>query len=260
MKKMVCTILSVLLCAGMLSGCGTSLAGDDSVVYVNKKGEVLFLDVQKLDRDFYDQNELETFVDEAVEDYTSEYGKNAVKVESLTVEDGTAKLQMKYKTAEDFTRLHGIELYQGKVVASLAAGYVYDGEFARVENGKVTGTATKQEIYAEEDLKVVVIRANMDVKVDGEICYVSCENVELTGTDSISIREGYYLETGALASVISTTGGESVNGTEQISGSTEEVQASVSDMEDAGTAESDSADVLDDGAFETEVYTFIIYK
>lgn len=53
-----------------------------------------------------------------------------------------AKLKMKYKTPEDYTAFNGIELYQGKVVASLAAGYVYDGEFARVEEGKVVGAAT----------------------------------------------------------------------------------------------------------------------
>lgn len=260
MKKIVCTVLSVLLCVGLLSGCGTSLAEDDSVVYVNKKGEVRYLDVQELDRDFYDENELETYVTEEVKNYTSEYGRNSVKVESLAVEDSTAKLQMKYKTTEDFTRLHGIELYQGKVVSSLAAGYVYDGEFAKVEDGKVVGTATKQEIYAEEDLKVVIIRANIDVKVEGDICYVSCENVNLTGPDSVSIREGYYLETGALASVINVTAGESVTGTEQITGNTEEVQEAVSDTEDAGVAETVPSDVIDDGAFETEVYTFIIYK
>ena len=56
---------------------------------------------------------------------------------AFKVEDGVAKLKMKYKTPEDYTAFNGIELYRGKVVASLAAGYVYDGEFARVEEGKV---------------------------------------------------------------------------------------------------------------------------
>ena len=50
-----------------------------------------------------------------------------------------------------------------------------------MEDGKVTGTATKEEIYSGEDLKVVIIKANRDVKVDGTICYVSSENVKLTG-------------------------------------------------------------------------------
>ena len=40
MKRLVCTVCSVLLCVGLLSGCGTSLEGEESVVYVGKKGVI----------------------------------------------------------------------------------------------------------------------------------------------------------------------------------------------------------------------------
>ena len=49
MKRLVCTVCSVLLCAGLLSGCGTSLEGEESVVYVGKKGVIASLDVETLD-------------------------------------------------------------------------------------------------------------------------------------------------------------------------------------------------------------------
>ena len=113
MKRLVCTVCSVLLCAGLLSGCGTSLEGEESVVYVGKKGVIASLDVETLDQSYYDETELKSYVDAEVEDYTAEHGKNAVKVESLKVEDGVAKLKMKYKTPEDYTAFNGIELYQG---------------------------------------------------------------------------------------------------------------------------------------------------
>lgn len=207
MKKFGCMVLGLCMVIGLFAGCGTAtIEGESNVVYVGKKGSVISLDIEELNQDYYDAEELENYVNDAVSEYNEAYGRNSVKVQELTVEEGTARLQMKYKTAADYSTFNGIELYQGKVIDSLAAGYVFDGEFARVEDGKVIGAATKQEIYAEDDLKVVIIRANTDVQVDGEICYVSCENVELTGTNSVSIREG----------------------------------------------ESDS--------FETEVYTFIVYK
>ena len=117
MKRLVCTVCSVLLCVGLLSGCGTSLEGEESVVY----GVIESLDVESLDQSYYDETELKSYVDAEVKDYTAEHGKNAVEVESLKVEDGVAKLKMKYKTPEDYTAFNGIELYQGKVVASLAA-------------------------------------------------------------------------------------------------------------------------------------------
>lgn len=191
MKKFGCMVFGLCMVIGLFAGCGTAtIEGESNVVYVGKKGSVISLDIEELNQDYYDAEELENYVNDAVSEYNEAYGRNSVKVQELTVEEGTARLQMKYKTAADYSTFNGIELYQGKVIDSLAAGYVFDGEFARVEDGKVIGAATKQEIYAEDDLKVVIIRANTDVQVDGEICYVSCENVELTGTNSVSIREG----------------------------------------------------------------------
>lgn len=245
MKKFVCMVLGLCLCMGLFAGCGTTVNGESSVVYVEKNGTVISLDVEELAQDYYDAEELESFVNDAVSEYTEEHGRSSVKVQELTVEEGTARLQMQYKTAEDYSAFNGIELYQGKVIDSLAAGYVFDGEFARVEDGKVIGAATKQEIYAEDDLKVVIIRANTDVQVDGEICFVSCENVELTGNNSVSIREGYYTDTGSKAPAVNTTPDEAVDATEQ-AGDTEVVAIPI--------------EVQDDGSFETEVYTFIVYK
>lgn len=237
MKRYVCMALGVCMCAGLLVGCGTSLEGDTSVVYVEKNGTILSLDVEQFDEDYYNAEELTDFVNEEVSAYTQENGNSSVKMEELTVDGGTARLQMKYKTADDYSAFNGIELYQGKVIDALAAGYVFEGDFASVEEGKVTGAASKQDIYQEQDLKVVVIRANTDVRVEGEICYVSCENVELTGTDSVSIREEYYLDNGMLESVAETT--EQAEESEPV-----EIPVEIDKEE----------------PIETEVYTFIVYK
>ncbi len=231
--------IAALLCAGMLAGCGKSVEADASLVYVDKKGAVTSVDVESLDVNTYDETEFEAFVDEAVEEYNAVNGKNSVKSEGITVEEGVAKLQMKYKTAEDYAAFNGIEFYAGTVVDSLAAGYTYDTDFVKVEDGTATGTASKQEIYAEEGLKVVIIRANTNVQVEGKICYVSTENVRLAGPDSVSIRDGYTPQAGAY-----TAG-------------TEDGGAEVSGTENAGDA---AAGVKENGSFETQVYTFIVYK
>lgn len=244
MRKMCKAGVGVLVCATMLAGCGTSLEADDDLVYVDKKGAVTSIDVESLDENFYDADELQSFVDEEVADYNDENGKDSVKVESLTVEDGTAKLQMKYKTTEDYTTFNGIELYQGTVVASLADGYSYNGTFAKVEDGEVTGTATKEEIYAEDDLKVVIIKANTDVEVAGKICYVSTENVKLTGNNTVSIRDGYSLTE-------EETADEAV--------ATEEA-ATEAEVDAATDSNDDTTYIADNDSFETEVYTFIVYK
>ena len=125
-----------------------------------------------------------------------------------------------------------------------------------MEEGKVVGAATKQDIYSEDDLKVAIIRANTDVKVDGEICYVSCQNVKLTGTDSVSIRDGYYLETGSVTAAVDVTGQENT-GTEQLLG-TEQAEMTGETVHTDDTEQTETAS--GDGSFETDVYTFIVYK
>lgn len=245
MRKACMAGIGVLIGISMLAGCGKSLNADTDTVYVQKNGTVLTVDVETLDKDYYDETELKDYVTDAVSAYTEEHGKNTVKLEGLSVKESTATLKMKYKTPEDYTGFNGIELYEGKVVKALAAGYDFSTDFVSVEDGKVTGTATKEEIYSGDDLKAVIIKANRDVKVDGTICYVSTENVKLTGADSVSIRDGYSLNSDNVSDENAS------GGTENVGGSTEISDTDVND---------DTAYVKDDGAFETDVYTYIIYK
>lgn len=232
MKKFTCICLCILLGVSMIAGCGTSVSSEQNLVYVDKKGGVVSVDVESLDAGYYSEEELKDFINEEIESYAQDHGKGNVSLDELKVEDGKAKLTMKYKTTQDYTEFNGIELYQGKIVKALAAGYDFKTDFSKVEEGKVTGSATTKEIYATKDLKVVIIKANTDVQVAGDICYVSNENVKLTGNNSVSIRTAY---------------GNGAAENETVNDSTE-VPA-----EDTVSAEND-------GFFETDVYTYIIYK
>ena len=100
MRKACMAGISVLIGISMLAGCGKSLDADTDTVYVQKNGTVLSVDVETLDKDYYDETELKDYVTDAVSTYTGEHGKSAVKLENLSVKDGTATLKMKYKTPE----------------------------------------------------------------------------------------------------------------------------------------------------------------
>lgn len=188
-KKTAAVLLCIFLSMELLSGCGTSVNVSERLVDVGKKGTVTYYDVYNFDKDYYDENELKTSLEEMCDSYNEENGSGSVRIESFTVEDEKAKLSLRCKTPEDFSKVTGMNLYQGKVVNALAEGYRFDVDFQKVENGAKTGSATKQDIYGEGDLKVVIIKADVNVKVAGDICFVSDENVEVTGTDSVSIRE-----------------------------------------------------------------------
>ena len=116
MKRLAGICLSLILCVGMLAGCGTLVSSDDDLVYVDKKGKVTSIDVEDLDASYYDEDELNSFVKDEIDQYTAENGKGTVSLKDLKVEDGKAKLTMEYKTPEDYAAFNGIELYQGKIV------------------------------------------------------------------------------------------------------------------------------------------------
>ena len=259
MKRSGCVGLTVMICAGMLAGCGSSLEADTNTVYVSKHGKIVTMDVEQLDQSYYDETELKEFVDSAVEEYNTENGKNSVKVDDLTVEDGTAKLRMDYETVDDYTAFNGVELYEGKIVQALAAGYDFDTDFAGVDkDGSVRGVA-REDILAQEDLKVVIIKANTDVKIDGRILYVSCDNVTVTGKDSVSIKEGTGIEKTWIAEAEEVPSTEAVLETEGTEAAEDVIEGEVN----IGTEESSDNEVvakLSGGSFGTDVYTYIIYK
>ena len=190
MKKFRCIGMIMILCAGLLAGCGESFTADENTVYVGKNGKVLTVDVEAFEADYYSEAELQDYIRAEVDAYTETAGKNSVKLSKLTVENGIAKMEMSFKTVEDYTAFNGIELYQGNTVNALAAGYRFDTDFTKVVDGAFAGSATKDEIYEQDDLKVVVIKANTNVQIDGEIQYVSTENVTVTGTNTVSISDG----------------------------------------------------------------------
>ena len=58
MKRLGCIGLTIMICAGMLAGCGSSLEADTNTVYVSKHGKVVSMDVEQLDQSYYDETEL----------------------------------------------------------------------------------------------------------------------------------------------------------------------------------------------------------
>jgi len=126
------------------------------------------------------------------------------------------------------------------------------------KDGSVTGV-TRWDILAQEDLKVVIIKANTDVKIDGKILYVSCDNVTVTGKDSVSIKEGTGIEKTWITEAEEVPSTEAVLETE----STEDAGDVIEGEVIIGTEEASGNDVvtnLSGGSSGTDVYTYIIYK
>ena len=200
MKKIICVGFTMILCMGLLSGCSKKTDVDTSTVFIEKKGKITSVDVEALDKDYYDEAELESYITDHVNDYTSENG-NTVEMASFTVTDQVAKLQIQYDSYEDYTAFNGIELYDGTVVEAEAAGYDFDTDFISASD-EDTKKVSKDDVLADDNNKVVIIKANVDVKVDGTILYVSKENTKVTEKNKVSITGEGSAEEAALTYII----------------------------------------------------------
>ena len=109
MKKIISISLVCIMITGLLTGCGDSLDADCNTVYVQKKGTVIGASIEKMDKDYYKEDELEDFIDEKVEAYQTEHDKSSVKVSDFSVKDGVAELFMKYAGYEDYQEFNDVK-------------------------------------------------------------------------------------------------------------------------------------------------------
>lgn len=186
MKKIISISLVCLMIAGLFSACGDSLEADRDTVYVQKKGKVICAAVSDFDKEYYDAQELEKYVEEWVSAYQQEHGKNSVVIDSFAVENGVAKLYMKYKDCENYQNFNEVTLFSGTVPQALAAGYTFNAPFTQIEDGKAAGNVENTTVM-DTDYKVVILSEKVDVKVDGTVQYMSTDYTTLKSKDTVSI-------------------------------------------------------------------------
>lgn len=201
MKKIISLLLLFMLSLCLLSGCAGRTDADASTVFIEKKGKIVSVDVENLDKDYYDGEELESYIKELIESYTDKNG-DTVELSSFRIKDDVAKLKMNYDSYEDYTKFNGIELYTGTVLGAQADGYDFDVEFYSVSGGEKEKKAKKEEIFEDDDQKVVIIKANIDVRVPGDILYVSAQDTEVTGKRAVSVTGEGASEEAALTYII----------------------------------------------------------
>lgn len=187
MKKIICISMICILMTGLLTACGNSLEADRSTVYVQKKGTVIGAAVGELDKDYYAEDGLETYINEKVEAYQEQYGKKSVKVNDFSVEDNIAKLFIEYAGYQDYQELNNVTLFAGTIPQALAAGYSFDEEFTKVTDGSLGEGVDAEEVIGF-DGKVVILSEKIDVKVDGTIKYVSSDYATIKAKDTVSLQ------------------------------------------------------------------------
>ena len=234
---------------------------ETSVVFVLEDGKVVSNDVVAFDTSKYNQDELGLFIEETISTYNKENGAEAVVKESLEIEDNTASLILTYMDADTYKDFSGTELYVGTISDAVAKGYTFDGQFASIVDGKAVECSIEK-FYGQSDLKVAIIRANTKIQVEGEIMYLSAENVDSYGENWIVTKDGCNLLANGKAWDSQTDVTENTE-TETTDGSVDATEL-VTEEEETGTeiifdfGDEDEPEEEEDTY--SEVYTYIIYR
>lgn len=190
-------LAGVLLCCG----CGVKSDADITTLYVEGNGKIEELTVEAFDKDYYDEEELKTYIDKEVDSYKKGGGTGSVKVKKCTVKDQVVKLLMEYDSAESYASFNDTEFYTGTILKAQADGYEFDLDFYAPQKedtkkekvsdteetvGSVQEAVAISDVLAEDDNKVVILQQDTAVEVKGEILYVS-EHVEVTGKNTANV-------------------------------------------------------------------------
>ena len=180
-------------CIGMsmlLGACGAKLDVQENTIALQRNGKILEAAVESFDQSYYDQEELNTYVQNAVDDYTTEHGKKSVSVTDSKVEEKKAYLTLQYENTETFSDFTGIECFSGSIVEAQSAGYDFNLDFYPVTDGKAdTKTVKGSTLLDDDDLKVLIVKENSDLIVPGKIAYVSTEGTEVNSEKQVNVTQ-----------------------------------------------------------------------
>lgn len=118
MKQKLYTTLCVLATASMLTACGSSFKATESTVYITDKGNVVGADIEDFNEEYYDKEELETYITESVDRYVAANGDGSIEIDHFDIvssgEKGTkAQLYLNYATYIDYAQFKEVALFAG---------------------------------------------------------------------------------------------------------------------------------------------------
>ena len=188
-KRMVALSCCIGMCM-LMAACGTKLDVQENTIALQRNGKILEAAVETFDQSYYKEDELNSYIQNAVDDYTAEHGKKSVSVTESKVEEKKAYLTLQYENAETFQDFSGIECFSGSIVEAQSAGYDSEQDFYPVTDGKADKkTVRGSSLLEDDDLKVLIVKENSDLIVPGKIAYVSTEGTEVTSEKQVNVTQ-----------------------------------------------------------------------
>lgn len=193
-KRILVLVVAVILVAGLIAGIcfGTGVfekRAEKSTLTLREDGSLICEEVAAFDGEQYDKAALKTYAKQEIQAYNDENGKDRIKLERVAVKDETAYMRIWYKSVEDYSAFTGYEIFSGTVEKAQEAGYTFQDSFAQVTEGKKGDSAAMETVVADASQKVLIIRENITVNIDGTLLYVSEESTEVENKDTLAISQ-----------------------------------------------------------------------
>lgn len=189
-------LLTGLLAVIMLTGCGNPLKKvDANTIYLKEDASVSSVAIESFDKEIYDKDELQSFLDDEVNAYnSSKNDSKAVLVNKLEVKDNKALLMMDFKTVDDYNAFNGAEHKIGSI-----SDFTIDSPVILAKTKKETALA---DLPDAEKLKVAYVKEPdikngdaMQVIVEGKVVAYSegCELMSKKMVKTPNGQEGYII-------------------------------------------------------------------
>ena len=204
MKKRVTGLLLIMtVVMTVFAGCGKiKFEPETSSIYVKKDGTVISADMEPFEGSNYSEDELKTYVENAVKAYNSAKGAPAeayadekdkdtvlpVKVNSLKVDKGTASLFLEYAGCGDYLTFTGTAGTEGgiyRLELSTVGETTLEGTFKNAKGEDVTLDG----VTKKDSNPVVIVEGPVTMQVEGTIQFVST-GVTVDGKRTVTTPAG----------------------------------------------------------------------
>ncbi|MBQ9644365.1 MAG: OB-fold nucleic acid binding domain-containing protein [Lachnospiraceae bacterium] len=175
----------------MLAGCASPVKVDmkeltGSTMFFLKDNQIEVVSVEGFSEDYYNEEELKN----QITAWVGEFNRNGDKVsfKALDVEDGTAKLDLKYKNSEAYEDLNKIRTYYGTLAGAGQKGYdtnLFIGAVSAENPNKIlTATAATD----MDDVTVIILSQPIAIRTYEKIRFAST-NVSIIDRQSAVATE-----------------------------------------------------------------------
>lgn len=182
MKKIGLAVMTVTMMCVLLGCTNYAKKYDKNTIVIKKNDSIVEIAVEDFKDSSIKAEDLTSYVEEQINDYNNNNGKNKIKKKSIDTEDmSKVKLVLTYKDMESY---NGFNSQECKL-----------DNFSNIKESELKGTYTSAEgksvKYADlkdaDKAKVLIVSEAVNVVVSGDILYYNSE---------VSVKDGVVTTTG----------------------------------------------------------------